>query len=359
MFKEYLLQNWPLILILLAFIISLVATVYIPKRTKLRMYLLIGVIFLLSIAVFVEFYIAGKSEYKVLRTILTAIRYSMTPLIIAQISMALIKKMNYIIFIPALIVIILNIVSIFTGIVFSVDEANSLVRGPIWTIPYIAVGLYSVFLIYLLIRRSNRRPVEIASIVFLTFSLGSGLVLPFILKDAYANIFCVTIAIALFSYHEFTILQLTTKDSLTGLLNRYAYYADISRDTKSITALISLDMNGLKYLNDTKGHAAGDEGLVTLALCFGRPLSNKQSAYRVGGDEFIIVCRKTSKEDVLKIIEKINKYVDETKYTCSVGYSLNIEGNRSIDEMLIESDQMMYVAKAKHYQESGYERRKS
>ena len=358
MFGDYILQNWPLILILAAFTISLLTTVFLDKKTVIRMYFLIGAIFLLSIVVFIEFQISGKGEYRMLRTVLTAIRYSATPLIIAQIGMSLIKRMNWFIFVPALVLLLLDVISIFTGVVFSVDETtNTLVHGPLWLVPYIVVGLYAVLLIYLLIRRSNKRLMEIVPIVFLAFSLGSGLVLPFIFREAYASIFCVTIAIAVFAYYEFSLLTLTKKDSLTGLLNRHAYFADISNDPKNITALISIDMNGLKWINDNIGHAAGDEALIILALCFSRPLGPRQSGYRVGGDEFIIVCRKTSQEDVLQIVDKIQKSVAETGYSCSIGYSFNPEGNRPIADMLKESDEMMYQEKDRYYALSGKDRR--
>lgn len=358
MFKEYLLQNWPLLLILAAFIISLITTVYLQKKTVIRIYFLIAAIFLLSIVVFVEFYIRDNVELRMLRTVLMMVRYSATPLIIALITITLVKRLRRFIFLPALAFTVLNIISIFTGVVAIVDENNNLVRGPLWLVPYIAVGLYSAFLIFLLIKRSNKRAIEIIPIIYLAVSLGSGLVLPFIFKEAYANIFCITIAIALFAYYEFSMLALTKEDSLTGLLNRHAYYADISNDPKSITALISIDMNGLKDINDNIGHAAGDEALVTLALCFARPLTNKQSGYRIGGDEFIIVCRKTSKENVLTIVEKIKKYVSDTKYTCSIGYSFNPDGSKSVDELLHESDEMMYKEKDRYYIESGKDRRR-
>ena len=116
-------------------------------------------------------------------------------------------------------------------------------------------------------------------------------------------------------------------------------------------------MNGLKKINDTEGHIAGDEALVTLALCFARPLKNKQYGYRIGGDEFLIVCRKTPKEGVLRIVEQIKKSVPETQYSCAIGYSFNLEGNKSIDDLLKESDEMMYLEKEKHYHESGEARR--
>ena len=355
--KEFIIQNWPLILILLAFVISLVTTVFLDKKTITRMYILVASVFLLAIVVFIEFYIADRADLKNLRIALMAIRYSATPLIIALIIFALVKRLRWFIVIPALALVVVNFISIFTGIVFSIDENNNLVRGFLGYLPFIMVGLYSILLIYLLIKRSNKKPMEIVYISFLAFALGSGLVLPFILQEGYANIFCVIIAIALFSYFEFSVLQLVKKDSLTGLLNRHAYFADVSNDPKSITAIISIDMNGLKTINDTIGHAAGDEALVTSSMCFMRPLKSKQSGYRIGGDEFIIVCRKTSQEEVLQIVEQIRKAVSETKYSCAIGYSFNLDGEKPVSDLLKESDEMMYQEKDKYYQESGLRKR--
>ena len=361
MFKEYLLQNWPLILVLLAFAISVVMTVFLDKKTKRRIFVLMVAIFVLSIIVFIEFHVvAGKEKYRLARTILASIRYSFTPLIIAQVMYILVKRMHWLLFLPALLSLVINIISIFTGIVFFVNEATEkLSRGPLGFLPFVMVGLYSVVLIYLLIIRSNKKLAEIIPIVFLAFALGSGLVLPFVFKDNYATIFCVTIAIALFAYHEFSVHELTKKDSLTGLLNRQAYYSDVDNDTKNITSLISIDMNGLKTINDTEGHLAGDEALLTLSACFMKATKFRQTAYRVGGDEFVIICRKSSEEDVLKLVERIQKLVNDTKYSCSIGYSFNFEGNKSIDDLLTESDAMMYVHKEQYYRESGKDRRKT
>ena len=162
----------------------------------------------------------------------------------------------------------------------------------------------------------------------------------------------------IFTYYEFSILQLTKKDSLTGLLNRQAYFADITHNADSISALVTIDMNGLKVLNDSKGHAAGDEALVTLAICFNRSLRRRQSGYRIGGDEFIIVCRRNTEDEVVQLVERIRKYVFETPYTCSIGYSYNGDGKKAIVEMLNESDEMMYVEKEKYYAKSGRNRRR-
>ena len=348
-FKNYVLQNWILILVLVAFIIILATTAFLDKKSTRRLYILIASVFALSICVFTEFYLEEDAKYKMVRTVLMSIRYSATPFIIAQIIYSLVKRIKIFVFIPAALLLIIDIVSIFTGIVFSINDANELVRGPLGYLPFIVAGLYCAFLIYILVKRSNRRSLEIIPIVFLASAFVSGLVFPFVFGSAFSQIFCSTIAMALFVYYVFSILQLTKKDALTGLLNRQAYYVETGRSLKDITAIISLDMNGLKKINDTYGHDTGDEALVTLALCFARACKSKQSAYRMGGDELAIVCRKTSEEEVIALVERIKKYVAETKYTCSIGYSYCEGKFEQSDDLLKASDEQMYLDKAEFY----------
>ena len=348
-FKNYILQNWILILILAAFAIVLGTTAFMDKKATRRLYVLIGVVFALSISVFVEFYYQDESWFRTARTVLMAIRYSATPFIIAQIIYALIKKLKGYIFIPASLLFIIDIVSIFTGIVFSIDENNDLVRGPLGYLPFIVAGLYCALLIFLLVRRSNKRALEIIPIVFLGVAFLSGLIFPFIFGPTFAEIFCSTVAMSLFIFYVFSILQLTKKDALTGLLNRQAYYSETSRSFKDITAVVSLDMNGLKVINDTYGHDAGDEALITLSLCISKSCKIKQSSYRMGGDEFVIVCRKTSEQEVIKLIERINKHISETKYSCSIGYCYQKDGFLELDDLLKKSDEEMYKNKADFY----------
>ena len=347
--KEYFFQNWILLLILGAFIVVLFITSFSNKKTTIRYLLLLVAVFLLSIVVFAEFYLQPVVENKIARMILIAIRYSATPFIIGLVILVLVKHQKYFVFIPAFILLIIDIVSIFTGIVFSINDSYEMVRGPLGFLPYAISGLYMVLLIYLLIRRCNKRLVEIVPIVFLSIALASGVIFPFIFGSKFSQIFCTIIAVSLFIYYVFTIVELAKKDGLTGVLNREAYYIETRRDYKDITAIISIDMNGLKTINDTYGHAAGDEALVTLALCFNNAIKARQSVYRMGGDEFVIVCRKTSKEEVEALVNKIKKSVSDTKYSCSIGYSYHLEGTVKLEDLLKESDKEMYSDKAEFY----------
>jgi diguanylate cyclase (GGDEF)-like protein len=84
-------------------------------------------------------------------------------------------------------------------------------------------------------------------------------------------------------------------DPLTGLLNRRALDRDLRRELAraarfgAVVSVMVLDVDHLKLVNDTEGHLAGDQHLVSLAQAFVGVLRSVDAAYRVGGDEFVIV----------------------------------------------------------------------
>ena len=167
---EYVVDNWALLLVLLGFATSLISTVFLEKKTVMRMYALIAEVMILSIVVFIEFYLVDKSEYRLLRSFLIAIRYSATPFLVAQIIFTIIKRQRWYIFIPALILAIIDFVSIPTGIVFSIDETDTMVRGPLGLLPYIVVGIYCVLLVVLMIHNSSKQKIERVPIIYFCFA---------------------------------------------------------------------------------------------------------------------------------------------------------------------------------------------
>lgn len=353
MIKELIIQNWSLTLILIAFAVLVKTNFFLDKKTRNRMYILIVSVFVLSIIVFAEFYLENLGKFDDVRIVLMAIRYSSTPFIIAMTLYTLAKKERWYVFIPAAILSGVNFVSVFNGIVFSLNDDGTLRRGVLGFLPYIVVGLYCFFLIYTLFKQGNKQAAEVIPTIYLCFVFLSGLVLPFFIGKDYSRIFCTNISIALFVYYDFSILQLTKKDTLTGLLNRQAYDSAIKDDNKEINAMVAIDMNGLKEINDKKGHAAGDEALETLALCFAKATKPRQLIYRIGGDEFMIICRKSSENDIKRLIERIEKNISRTQYHCAIGYSFSADGRKMISEMQEEADKAMYEQKDIFYSSSG------
>ena len=359
MLRDYLVQNWALILVSLAFLISLRTTAFLDKSFARRMFLLIFEVLILSIIVFIEFEQKDLGIIWKGRPYLIFIRYSAGALLEAQVLYSLVKKYPRIIFIPAIITAVICFISIYTGIITRVLPDGSILNGPLRLLPFIVPGIYGCFIVYFLYKRTNKQINDLFPVAFFSLALGSMVILPFFIRQAYSQIFCKTISIALFAYYLFSIQNLTRIDSLTGVLNRQACYAELETDPEGITALVSIDMNGLKEINDTHGHAAGDEALTTLALCFTQAAKAHQSVYRIGGDEFLVICRQGSPEEVLQLVERIRKNVSATKYSCSIGYSCAGESRKSVSEMMKESDEMMKYKKASYYQEIGVDRRRN
>ena len=94
-----------------------------------------------------------------------------------------------------------------------------------------------------------------------------------------------------------------------------------------------------------------------------RELFDEETAVRVtgamfgGGDWKELDRAVLSEEEVLALVDRIRKYVSETKYSCSVGYSYRSNKEKTVDDLVKESDVMMYQEKSLYYQQSGIDRR--
>ncbi len=106
------------------------------------------------------------------------------------------------------------------------------------TVKRMLVLITGVFLLSItLIRRSNKKMMEIVPILFMSIALVSQLVFPFVFGSDFSKVFCPTLGVALFIYYVFEILQQTKKDSLTGLLNRNAFETDIENNPDGVALL--------------------------------------------------------------------------------------------------------------------------
>ena len=90
--------------------------------------------------------------------------------------------------------------------------------------------------------------------------------------------------IASMTFYLFLRSQDLNHDALTRLWSRLSFYEDCRTLRNAVTAVASVDMNGLKRINDRFGHEAGDQALQTIALALRRIMSRKAIAYRTGGD---------------------------------------------------------------------------
>lgn len=182
-------------------------------------------------------------------------------------------------------------------------------------------------------------------------------------KGELAEVVFTTLSIDHEKRREEYLLRISNYDELTGLYNRHAYENDVTEIKKKISdklIVISFDLNGLKKVNDTKGHKAGDAMLQCSAKNIEAVFSKYGKVYRVGGDEFMALIYMDYKE-MLLIKEKFYKCLKsdskEIGFELSIacGYAAYIEHkDAKFDELEMLADKNMYQEKALYYKTSIY-----
>ena len=143
-------------------------------------------------------------------------------------------------------------------------------------------------------------------------------------------------------------------DSVSRCYKRRCFYADAERHSKNKMAIISMDLNdlkyvsidmdGLKYINDNFGHKAGDIALLTFAEVCRSVKPSKFILYRTGGDEFMMLGIKATKDEAETLIHDIRLKLQETPYTCSFGINM-YNPSDDFDDVVVKADQAMYEDK--------------
>ena len=147
------------------------------------------------------------------------------------------------------------------------------------------------------------------------------------------------------------------RDALTNLLNRQSLYNDCETLNRKICAVASVDMDGLKALNDSRGHEAGDEALRAIGRCMQEATDSKIRAYRIGGDEFVLLYARADENAVRENLEEIRRKVKEAGYSISIGYAMREEKDDP-ESMIRRSDLKMFEQKAQYYRDIQHDRRK-
>lgn len=147
-------------------------------------------------------------------------------------------------------------------------------------------------------------------------------------------------------------------DPLTGVFSRFAYNDVMeSYDNQAPEDFVAflIDINGLKVVNDTLGHEAGDELICGAADCIMKAVGNKGRTFRIGGDEFVVfgTMKKEQAEETLMEMDRIITSWSGEKVknlSVSAGYALASEfTGYSIEDLTKEADKAMYEQKKEFY----------
>jgi len=142
------------------------------------------------------------------------------------------------------------------------------------------------------------------------------------------------------------------------LLDRVAHLIEQSERNESTFALLYIDLDKFKTINDTKGHAFGDQILKETALRLKQSTRNSDTIARIGGDEFVVLLEKTSnKNDVEAMTKALTKSLnraftvndEEFKISCSIGVALYPNEGTTTDALLAAADKAMYKVKHKEH----------
>lgn len=164
--------------------------------------------------------------------------------------------------------------------------------------------------------------------------------------------FIATLMIQNINHRNFAeqLVELDFTDKLTGLENRHKYtqtIAHLESNPPVVLGLVSLDINGLKESNDSHGHAYGDYLLKHTA----QMLCNvfHRNIYRIGGDEFAVICTDLSREQFDAKIEKLRTLMENDEdFQLSLGATWS-DGRINIARQVQHTDELMHVDKHAYY----------
>lgn len=154
--------------------------------------------------------------------------------------------------------------------------------------------------------------------------------------------------------------RLATTDPLTGVYNR-RYLMDFaikeflrSQRYAHLFSVLQMDIDYFKKINDTYGHAVGDEVLKAFTVTCQEALRESDVLGRIGGEEFSIILPETKKEGALVVAERIRRSIAELKvdvnaqgihFTVSIGVTILRQDDSGIEAVLRRGDEALYLAK--------------
>lgn len=293
-----------------------------------------------------EAQLALNAVYAPLRVPLSAIGYTLRPMIPYFLILMIrgnTSKRTFLMSVPLLFNGGVAFSSLFCRLAFWYTADNKFVRGPLGFVPFITAGFYVAVLLILTIKKCGKDSLKegmiISAIVLLAFisTIMESLFRFRAIQNASA-------ATSITFYYLFLHSNQSNRDPLTGALTRRRFYLDAEKHRTTLSAVISLDLNNLKIINDEYGHMEGDKALIVVTDIIKKYMGMRASLYRIGGDEFMILCYKLKEKDIQEIIARIRANLEMTEYRCAIGYAL-YSYQMELDRVCQAADSAMYENK--------------
>lgn len=247
------------------------------------------------------------------------------------------------------------ILSYKTGWIFYVDAYNQYSRGDLFLLPTI-ISVFYFTLIIITITRNNLDYDTDDKIIIIPIILIP--ILGTAVQIIFPDVICLwaSISVSLLLYYIF-LRELQFKyDPQTGVKNRAAFEREMKRYLKNdiTAAVVMFDLNNLKTTNDRFGHEAGDNEIFYAAKIIQASFLGIGQTFRIGGDEFCVICREVTQETLDSILAELDHLLNTinqnrtSKITLAYGYAFYTrEQGTSIYSTLAQADKAMYTHKAK------------
>nr|WP_312578368.1 GGDEF domain-containing protein [Sedimentibacter sp.] len=348
-------------IVALCFTINLAVRNIVVDSYKTKIYLCASVVTIILLVLEITTIIletSDMSDLLLLNKIVNIIGFSLSPLV-PYIFILFIKEKidrnSIILAIPLLINAIISISSYRTGWTFFFNGQNQYVRGPFFYVATILSMIYYLLLIINLIRNNFKYDKDEKLFLNCLFLIP---VFSTILQTVFYGLFIIwgSVALTLLLFYIF-LRELQFKyDTVSGIKNREIFEKEIEKFQKSNNnvIIIMFDLNDFKEINDNLGHKLGDNAIYNAAKILKQSFMDVGEPYRIGGDEFCVICSNVTSEIVESALEELDKLSDHfnkmniIKIIFAYGYSLYTKDQSlSIYDTIMQADKAMYEHKAK------------
>lgn len=270
------------------------------------------------------------------------------------------SKVYKVVIVAQIIYTILCLSSVYTKLFFVIDENGKYSRGHLSVASFAYAGVLElVWMTCLLIEYKNvvlKEKILIISVALIE--------LVAIVIQVMDSTYKYSILGSSFVLILFYILQIEIEckyDKMTKIFNQ-RYYSIVTESLSNNYSVIVFDINGLKAVNDTLGHEAGDKLIKSVAESLQNGAGESGSVFRIGGDEFVILVKDTKKEILDNIVSRVRIYFQLKEQelgfevSASIGTAINTTEMDYVNLFRI-ADADMYKDKNAYYSRTGKDRR--
>lgn len=350
--KEILMSNFITIFLIFGFTIQLVRGNIFDKKVERLFGAGVVCVFLLIVIDMADSHFSYQSTLNELRYLSSALGYTVRPIALGLFISIMLRKSKNVIYlwIPILVLALVAMTNQFTHIMFSFDQHNTFIRGPLGFFPHVLCFVYLFLFGILTIRRYKTTELGEVLTIFYIIAI---CIIAVVYETFFGMKYLLTGAIvcACTIYYTYLYVQVYKIDQMTGVFNRRSMYLDANKKLNKSLNIICVDLNDLKLINDTGGHAQGDLALCTVSDILIKVANSDFRVYRVGGDEFVVLGVNKSKEEADLFIQNAKRELNKTKYVASFGDAVYSPGD-DFDEACVRADAAMYEDKKQYKEKS-------